>query len=226
MTEVISQTEACVPIDFDTQILEIAQWAKEHHSDEADFHPFTHSWSVYETAMTYADYYESLGNVIDRRVLAFACLGHDILVHVPLDKEIIPGQKFESIEHRSAWIFSNYLISKGYSEATVAKPVHDLIITSKNGEELDTIESVILCMSDIHNTIEDLEVFEDRALAFYREECKFKKLTCTFTEWLPGAMEYLAGFLSPRLPQEFVDTAKKHINQLLSKYGFGNMFNS
>lgn len=226
MTEAMPQTEVCIPIDFDTQIVQIAQWVETQHTDEAEYHPFAHSWGVYETAMAYADFYEVAGLRIDRRKLAFACLGHDILVHVPLDKEIIPGQKFESLEHRSAWIFSNYLISKGYDEETVAKPVHDLIVTSKKGEELDTIESVILCMSDIHNTIEDFEVFEDRAHAFYREECMFKDLTCTFGEWLPGAMEHLAGFLDPRLPREFINTAKARINQLLSKYGIGKMFNT
>ncbi len=207
-----------MPIDFETQIQTIAEWAEPQHSDQAEFHHFPHSWGVYEISMALADQLEAVGTTINRRVLGFAAITHDIHAHKPLDEEVVPGMTFASKEHRSAWIALHYLVDSGYDEETVAQPVHDLIVTTRRGEDCNSPEAISLRMADIFNTSEDFEVFEERALAFYRETCKFERKTCTVAEWVPGAMDFLAGFLDSNLPMWFTDKAKANIQLLRTKY--------
>ena len=205
-----------IVVDFEMQVREVAAWAELQHSDDAEFHHFPHALEVYSTCMELADEFEASGTVVNRRNLAFAAIGHDILAHVPLSTEIVPGQIFESKEHRSAWLLYNYLISRGYDEASVAQPVYDLVVSTKRDEPCNTTESIILGMADVYNT-QEFEVFEERAQAFHRETCLFEGKDCSFADWLPGAMVFLEGFLD-KLPDPFADFGRANIQRLRDKY--------
>lgn len=217
--ESILQARETLPISFEAQCEEVAAWAAGLHTDEAPFHPFAHSLQVFETAMEIADSFEAAGRPVDRRVLGFASILHDILVHLPLNADVVPDMKFDSKEHRSAWLAWDYLISKGYDKETVAQPVYDSIMTTNKDQDCITDTDIILCMADIHNTNEAFATFEDRAHARYREECMFNSLKSSFEEWLPGAMDYLKEHLSPNMPREFIEKALKQIDKLLTKHG-------
>lgn len=217
--ETILQAGETLPISFEAQCEEVADWAAVLHTNEAPFHPFAHSLQVFARAMEIADRFEADGKPIDRRVLGFASICHDILVHLPLDADVVPGIKFDSKEHRSAWLTRRYLMSKGYDEETVTQPVYDSIITTNKDQDCITDTDIILCMADIHNTNEAFATFEDRAHARYREECMFNSLKSSFEEWLPGAMDYLKEHLSPNMPREFIEKALKQIDKLLTKHG-------
>ena len=219
MTEVLPQTGEALPISFEAQCEQVAVWAAGLHANEAPFHPFAHSLQVFARAMEIADRFEADGKLIDRRRLGFASICHDILVHLPLNADVVPGIKFDSKEQRSAWLARDYLISKGYDKESVAQPVYDSIITTNKDQDCITDTDIALCMADIHNTNEPFETFEDRAHARYREECMFNSLKSSFEEWLPGAMDYLKEHLSPNMPREYIEKALKQIEKLLTKHG-------
>ncbi len=216
MTEFNYRNGLEIVIDLEMQIKELATWAELQHSDDAEFHHFPHSLGVCGTSMELANEFEASGAAVNRRNLAFAAIGHDIHAHVPLSTEVVPGQIFESKEHRSAWILYHYLISLGYDETSVAQPVYDLVVSTKHDEPCNTTESIILGMADIYNT-QEFEVFEERAHAFYRETCLFEGKDCSFADWLPGAMVFLEGFLE-KLPASFANFGKANIKRLKDKY--------
>lgn len=207
------------PIELSSQIADLAEIAKAYHTDEADFHHFPHSWQVYLDSMRIADMFESNGNLVDRRILAFAAILHDTRAHEPLSEaeQFILG--LESIEDRSAAIGYFKLLELGYDEQTVAEPVSYLIGTTNRTVQLTTIESVILRMADVFNTNENFEIFEDRALAMYQESVRFKGCQKTFEAWLPGAMDYLRGFYTdPQIPDWFKVEADIKVERILAKY--------
>ena len=209
--------EQHMPIDFDEQMHEVRQWARPLHKVEAAYHPFEHAEGTYETSMWLADKYEQTGVPVNRRALGFASLGHDIFVNTPLNETFVPGYIFASYEHRSAFFTAQHLLSRGYDLKEVVQPVHDLIVSTKNGEACTTIEAVILRMADIFNT-QDFEIFKDRAEAFYKEKCLFDGEQRSFSNWLPGAMRYLLGFLDKNLPEWFKENAIRHIRRILNEH--------
>ncbi len=195
---------------------ELREWARPLHHVEADYHPFEHAESVYEASMWLADRYEEMGHTVNRRLLGFTSLGHDIMVNAPLNESFVPGHVFPSFEHRSAFFTAQFLAIRGYDIETIVQPTHDLIVATKNGEPCNTLEAIILRMADIFNT-QDFDTFKDRAEAFYNEKCRFDNEQRSFVEWLPGAMGYLRGFLDKNLPEWFTQTALRHINKLLNE---------
>ncbi len=210
---------APLPISLDEQVKDLSSWAEPRHSEKAEFHHFPHSQGVYEVSMKLADHYEALGYKINRRALAFGAIGHDIYVHLSLEEfQPITGMTFESKEHRSAWLTRDHLLQVGFDEKTVAQPAYDIIVTTKWDEPVTTIEGLIIRIADIFNTSEEFEVFEERSWAYYREICYFENKTCSFEEWLPGAMNYLTGFIHEDMPDEFIASVKNNIDQILKKY--------
>lgn len=218
MSEALHIPETQLPIDFDAQVDIVAGWAAELHSDDAEFHHFPHSWGVYKVAMELADEFEKAGISIDRRCLAFAALGHDVYAHEPKEKEVIEGKTFSSKEERSGWLTYHFLLAAGFDEETVARPTRELILTTARAQSDERPEAIILRMADIFNTSEEYEVFEERAWAFYRETCLFEKKECSFIEWLPGAMDYLEGFLTDNLPEWFLSRSRDNVARIRTKF--------
>jgi hypothetical protein len=214
MSEIAHIPEVQLPIEFDAQVALVAEWAAELHTNDAEFHHFPHSWRTYEVAMELADEFEASGVTISRRPLAFAALTHDIYTHIPKDQEIIEERSFASKEERSAWLTFHFLLAAGFDEESVARPTGDLILTTAHAQSDEKPEAIILRMADIHNTADSYEVFEERAQAFYRETCRFEGKSCSFAEWLPGAMDYLEGFLTDNLPSWFVDRSRANIRRI------------
>ncbi len=219
MTERVILSGPELPVNLDSQVNEIAYFAHFFHFEESEYHNFSHPWDVYETAMELADVFEAKGDTVDRRSLAFAAMLHDIYTVVPLTAADIDKMHFTSVEDRSAAITYHYLLGAGYDKDTVAKPVYDLIISTKRGQQLKSTEAVILRMADIYNTNQPFEIFEDRARAMHAESIRYGKCDCSFEVWLPSAMDYLRGFYDdPKIPDSFKVAADDNVNKILTKY--------
>gem|GEM_PF-4825497 len=109
---------------------------------EGNYHNFAHAVDTFRRAMEWADYYESQGVNINRKVLAAATLFHD---------DGYPVKPFGMKEDYSAELFAEGAEHFGFSEEETAQ-VQRVILDTKLGERPTTAEGVIMVMSDIGNT--------------------------------------------------------------------------